>query len=34
VISVAWRRAGKRPILHALVDLARRHALAVYPTVD
>jgi DNA-binding transcriptional LysR family regulator len=28
VISVAWRRADKRPILHALLDLARVRALA------
>jgi DNA-binding transcriptional LysR family regulator len=26
VISVAWRRADKRPILHALLELARGHA--------
>jgi DNA-binding transcriptional LysR family regulator len=34
VLSVAWRRADKRPILQALLALARKHAKATNPTIN
>jgi hypothetical protein len=34
VLSVAWRRSDKRPILQALLNLARQHAQASHSTVD